>query len=89
MIADLVGKAQHVRTAPIPTWVKHALDEWTVAAGITQGVLFRAINKAGRVWGGGMSPKVLWDVVRAAAAAPTSTSWPRTIFGARARDSVI
>jgi integrase len=28
----------------------------------------RAINKAGRVWGDGMSPKVLWDVVRAAAA---------------------
>jgi len=27
-----------------------------------------AINKAGRVWGDGMSPKVLWDVVRAAAA---------------------
>jgi integrase len=68
VIADLVGKAQHVRTVPIPTWVKHALDEWTIAAGITQGVLFRAINKAGRVWGDGMSPKVLWDVVRAAAA---------------------
>jgi integrase len=67
VIADLVGKAQHVRTVPIPTWVKNAIDEWTVAAGITHGVLFRAINKAGRVWGGGMSPKVLWDVVRAAA----------------------
>jgi len=50
VIADLVGKAQHVRTVPIPTWVKNAIDEWTVAAGITQGVLFRAINKAGRVW---------------------------------------
>jgi integrase len=67
VIADLVGKAQHVRTVPIPIWVKNAIDEWTVAAGITHGVLFRAINKAGRVWGDGMSPKVLWDVVRAAA----------------------
>jgi len=67
VIADLVGKAHHVRTVPIPAWVKNAVDEWTVAAGITHGVLFRAINKAGRVWGGGMSPKVLWDVVRAAA----------------------
>jgi site-specific recombinase XerD len=28
----------------------------------------RAINKAGCVWGDGMSPKVLWDVVRTAAA---------------------
>ena len=37
------------------------------AAGITHGLVFRAINRAGRVWGEGMSPKVLWDVVRAAA----------------------
>jgi integrase len=68
VIADLVGKGRHVRTVPIPTWVKTAIDEWTVAAGITNGVVFRAINRAGRVWGNGMSPKVLWDVVRAAAA---------------------
>jgi integrase len=38
------------------------------AAAITDGPVFRAINKAGRIWGHGMSPKVLWDVVRAAAA---------------------
>ena len=68
VIADLVGKAGHVRTVPIPTWVKAAVDAWTAAAAITNGSVFRAINKAGRVWGDGMSPKVLWDVVRAAAA---------------------
>jgi integrase len=68
VIADLVGKAGHVRTVPIPSWVKHAVDAWTAAAPISDGRIFRAINKAGRVWGDGMSPKVLWDVVRAAAA---------------------
>jgi integrase len=68
VIADLVGKSGHVRTVPIPTWVKTAVDAWTAAAGITHGPIFRAINKTGRVWGDGMSPKVLWDVVRAAAA---------------------
>jgi integrase len=68
VIADLVGKGAHVRTVPIPTWVKSAVDAWATAAGITNGTVFRAINKAGRVWGDGMSPKVLWDVVRAAAA---------------------
>ena len=52
----------------IPTWVKTAVDTWTAAAVITHGPIFRAINKTGRVWGDGMSPKVLWDVVRAAAA---------------------
>lgn len=68
VIADLVGKCGHVRTVPIPTWVKAAVDAWTAAADITGGAVFGAINKAGRIWGDGMSPKVLWDVVRAAAA---------------------
>jgi len=67
VIADLVGKAGHVRTVPIPAWVKAAVDAWTAAATITDGAVFRAINKTGRVWGNGMSPKMLWDVVRAAA----------------------
>ena len=44
------------------------MDAWMAAAAITHGRVFRAINKAGRVWGDGVSPKVLWDVVRAAAA---------------------
>jgi integrase len=57
-----------VRTVPIPTWVKAAVDAWAAAAAITDGPVFHSINKAGRVWGDGMSPKVLWDVVRAAAA---------------------
>jgi hypothetical protein len=67
VIADLVGKGGHVRTFPIPTWVKSHVDAWIAAANITHGPVFRAINKAGRVWGDGMSPKVLWDVVRATA----------------------
>jgi hypothetical protein len=50
---------------PIPQWVKSAVDAWTTAAAITEGRVFRAINKAGRIWGDGMSPMVLWDVVRA------------------------
>jgi integrase len=68
VIADLVGKGGHVRTVPIPIWVKSKVDAWVAAAAITRGPVFRAINKAGRVWGDGMSPKVLWDVVRTAAA---------------------
>ena len=51
VIADLVGKGGHVRTVPIPGWVKDAVDAWTDAVDITHGPVFRAINKAGRVWG--------------------------------------
>jgi integrase len=68
VIADLVGKGGHVRTVPMPGWVKDAIDAWITAAGITEGTVFRAISKDGRVWGDGMTAKVLWDVVRTAAA---------------------
>src|SRR6516225_2168735 len=67
VIANLMGKAGHMRTVPIPAWVKGAIDEWKVASGITEGAIFRSINKNGRVWGNGMTAKVLWDVVRDAA----------------------
>jgi len=67
VIADLLGKAGHIRAAPIPAWVKAGIDEWKNAASITDGALFRSINKAGRIWGTGMTPKVLWEIVRGAA----------------------
>jgi site-specific recombinase XerD len=47
--------------------VKAGIDEWKNAADITDGVLFRSINKAGGIWGTGMTPKVLWEIVREAA----------------------
>ena len=49
------------------SWVKVAIDEWKEAGCITEGALFRSINKTGQVWGIGMTPMVLWEVVRAAA----------------------
>jgi len=35
VIADLVGKGGHIRTVPIPLWVKRAVDSWTESAQIT------------------------------------------------------
>jgi integrase len=64
VIADLVGKGGHIRTIPVPDWVKAGIDAWTRASGITTGILLRSINKAGRVWGTGFSPKVIWGVVK-------------------------
>src|SRR3990170_2988265 len=32
VVADLVGKGGHVRTVPIPQWVKSAIAAWTSAA---------------------------------------------------------
>jgi site-specific recombinase XerC len=35
VIADPMGKAGHIRTVPMPSWVKATIDTWTVTAGIT------------------------------------------------------
>lgn len=40
-IVDLVGKGTHIRTVPMPEWVKLILDEWLDVADIRQGKLFR------------------------------------------------
>jgi site-specific recombinase XerD len=68
VIADLVGKGGHMRAIPVPDWVKTGVDNWVAAAGITTGPLLRSINKAGRIWGNGFSPKVIWGVVKDKAA---------------------
>ena len=65
VIADLVGKGGHVRTVPVPSWVKAAVDDWLNAAEVNAGPVFRAINKAQRVGKSAFSPKVIWGVVKA------------------------
>ena len=64
VIVNLVGKARHVRTVPIPPWVKEDVDAWTAAAGIREGKLFRSIRKDGAVWGLGVTQNVVWYVVK-------------------------
>jgi site-specific recombinase XerC len=50
-VIDLIGKGGHIRTVPIPQWVKAALDQWVVAARVMEGRIFRAVARAGTVWG--------------------------------------
>src|SRR5712672_1888441 len=60
-IVDLEGKHGRVRTAPMPTWVKVAIDAWTSPAGVTEGHVFRSVNRADRVASEGLSEKVIWQ----------------------------
>ena len=89
VIADLVSKAQHVRTVPIPTWRRTlsmngpSLRMITHDAPVPRDQQSRA--RVGRR-----------DVRRCSGmsserprTAPTSTRWHRKIFGARGRDSVM
>jgi len=63
-VVDLVGKGGHIRTVPIPNWVKDALDQWTREAGVSESKIFRAVARKGKVWGRGISQNVVWYVVR-------------------------
>ena len=64
VILDLYGKGGHIRTVPVPDWVKAAVDCWTAAANVTEGLLFRCVNRTGDVWGNGITEKVIWCVVK-------------------------
>ena len=65
-LADLIGKGGHMRTIPIPAWVKAAVDVWISSAGLQSGVLFRPVGKTGKVRGSGFAAKVIWSIVRKA-----------------------
>ena len=66
-IVDLVGKGDHIRTVPVPDWVRNELDDWLAAAAIDRGRLFRRVSKAGTTWGEGMTEKAVWHIVKEAA----------------------
>ena len=68
-IVDLVGKHGRVRTIPMPTWVKVAIDAWTSAAGVADGYVFRPVNRAGQAQGVGLSEKVVWQLLQPYASA--------------------
>ena len=63
-IVDLVGKGGHVRTVPMPRWVKEAVDHWMTKAEVNAGRIFRAVSRHDTPWGEGISENVIWYVVR-------------------------
>src|ERR1019366_7701281 len=71
-IVDLVGKHGRVRTIPMPAWTKNGIDAWTSIAGVTEGHLFRPVNRGDRLRGG--TPRNPWRDRRSSArgSAPAS-----------------
>jgi integrase len=65
VIADLIGKGKHIRTVPV--WAKRAVDEWTTAAGIGGGAIFRRVSRLGKTCDDRITPKAIWHIVKAAA----------------------
>jgi site-specific recombinase XerD len=67
-IVDLVGKGGHIRTVPVPEWVKATVDIWTTASGVSGGRVFRCVCRAGKQWGDGVTERLVWHVVKQYAA---------------------
>src|SRR5690242_3161618 len=63
-IVDLVGKHGRIRTAPMPAWVKVAIDAWTSAAGVADGHVFRPVLRGDRISGERLGEKVVWQMLR-------------------------
>lgn len=64
VIPDLIGKGNRIRTVQVPAWVKVALDIWLEASALTEGRIFRSINRGGRMWGEGICEWVIHWTVR-------------------------
>ena len=64
VIADLIGKGNRIRTVPIASWVKVAIDQWTETANINSGRLFRSINHGDNLSGDSMTSQAIQDVVK-------------------------
>ncbi len=68
-ILDLIGKGGHIRTVPVPEWVRKEVNDWLVAAAIDRGKLFRRVNKVGKAWGEAITEKAVWHIVKESAKA--------------------
>lgn len=63
-IVDLIGKRGKVRTVPIAAIVKALIDDWTEAAGIPSGPLWRGFRKGDHMLPEpGISSQAVWRVV--------------------------
>jgi site-specific recombinase XerD len=63
VIVDLIGKGGRLRSVPVPAGVKHRIDTWTTAAGITTGAILRSLNRHGQITGTTLSDGAVLDLV--------------------------
>jgi site-specific recombinase XerD len=63
VLVDLIGKRDKVRSVPMPNWAKAAIDDWSAASDVTDGLVFRAVNKGDRVVGGGITPQAIYNII--------------------------
>lgn len=63
VLVDLIGKRDKVRSVPMPNWAKAAIDAWSAASCVGEGLVFRAVNKGDRVSGSGITPQAIYNII--------------------------
>ncbi len=63
VFVDLTGKGNKIRTVPIPTWVKRAIDMWRSVAGRVNGRVFLRVSRGDHVSGNGITPQAIYNTV--------------------------
>lgn len=63
VLVDLIGKRDKIRSVPMPNWAKAAIDSWSRASGVSEGLVFRAVNKGDKVVGDGITPQAIYNVI--------------------------
>ena len=57
------GKGNRLRTVPMPSWTKLAIDQWATAAALTTGHVFRAMNNRHELTGAPLLPQNIMEAV--------------------------
>jgi len=63
VIVDLIGKRQKVRSVPAPAWAKAGVDAYAMTAGLSEGVVFRPVNRGGKLTHARMSAQSIYNLV--------------------------
>src|SRR6185369_16967059 len=63
VLVDLLGKRNKLRSVPMPSWSKQAIDQYAIAANLSDGIVFRPINKGGTLTRDRMTEQAIYNVV--------------------------
>jgi site-specific recombinase XerD len=62
-VVDIVGKRDKMRTIPMPSWAKSAVDVWKTTSHLEAGFVFRRVNKGDKIMGESITPQAIRDIV--------------------------
>ena len=63
VLLDLIGKRDKIRSVPMPNWTKASIDAWSRAAVVSEGLVFRAVNKGNRMMGDGITSQAIYNII--------------------------